>query len=39
MAKLSEFQFLDNEEKEKQIKDKFDIYKDMSKEQLNNELF
>ena len=38
MAKLSEFQFLDNEEKEKQIKDKFDIYKDMSKEQLNNEL-
>lgn len=44
MAKLSEFEFNNNRQKEEKVteqdlREKFDEYKDMSKDQLNSQLF
>ena len=42
MARLSEFDFNKNKKNtvtEKELRDKFDEYKDMNKEQLNSQLF
>ena len=37
MAKLSEFEFNDNQN-ERELKNRFDLFKNMSKDQLENEL-